>query len=142
MADLAAIRAALADNLDTLTGIQVSAYMLANPTPPSIHIYPGGPAGDIEYHHAMHGGVELWPFTVEAFVPLGSDIGAQQKLDAFINSTGTQSVKLAIEADRTLGGAAQDLKVVSTGGYQTVVFEGRPPVLRAEWTVHVYATGT
>jgi hypothetical protein len=53
MATLTEIREALAVNLDVLTDVQVSAYMLASPTPPSAHLYPGGGAGEIEYDLAM-----------------------------------------------------------------------------------------
>ncbi len=143
MADLALIRQALADQLASVTGAQVSAYMLGNPTPPCIHVFPGGNAGDFEYHQASLGGVELWPFTIQAFVPSTSDIGAQKNLDSYIQSTGSQSVKAGLEGgDTTLGGLIHDLIVVSCTPYQVFVFDGqRQPCIGAEWRVNVFVTG-
>ncbi len=148
MADLALIRQALAAQLAAVTGTQVSAYMLSAPTPPCIHVFPGGPAGDFEYHQALGGGVELWPFTIQAFVPDTSDIGAQKNLDAYIQSTGAKSVKAGLETRAagddtvTLGGLIHDLIVVSCTPYQRFVFEGqRAPCIGAEWHVNVYVIG-
>ncbi len=143
MADLALIRQALADQLASVTGTQVSAYMLASPTPPAIHVFPGGPAGDFEYHAAMVDGTEIWPFTIQAFVPGTSDIGAQKNLDSYIQSTGSQSVKAGLEGgDSTLGGIVLDLIVERCIPYQVFVFEGqRAPCIGAEWHLQVYVQG-
>lgn len=140
MASLAAIREALAAALRTIDDLQVSAYMLANPTTPSAHVVPGGSAGDIEYHQAFGDGVESWPITVQVFVALSSDIGSQINLDEYIASSGARSVKAAIEADPTLGGAVHDLIVLSCSGYRTFVFEGRPPLLGAEFHIRIQAS--
>lgn len=144
MADLALIRQALADQLAQVTGTQVSPYMLANPTPPAIHVYPGGPAGNFEYHEAMGGGVELWPFTIQAFVPGTTDIGAQKNLDGYIQSTGAKSVKAGLEGgDQTLGGLIQSLVVVECVPYQVFVFDTqRAPCIGAEWHLSLYVNGS
>ncbi len=144
MADLASIRQALADQLAAVTGTQVSAYMLTNPTPPAIHVFPGGDAGDFEYHQASFGGAELWPFTIQAVAPGASgDIGGQKILDSYIESTGAQSVKAGLEGgDKTLGGLIQDLIVVSCTPYQVFVFDGqRQPCIGSTWRVNVFVTG-
>ena len=140
-ATLTQIREGLAANLAALDDVQVSPYMLANPTPPTVHLYPGGAAGDIEYDLAMRRGLDRWPFTVQAFVGSPSDIGAQVRLDEFIAPSGARSVKTVLEADPTLGGIVGGLQVVSCGGYRLYVFEGRAPVLGAEWHVEVLSTG-
>jgi hypothetical protein len=142
MATLTEIREALAVNLDVLTDVQVSAYMLASPTPPSAHLYPGGGAGEIEYDLAMGRGLDRWPFTVQVFVGAAADVGAQKRLDVFLAPSGAQSVKAAIESDKTLGGLVQDVRVVSCDGYRAYTFDGRAAVLGAEWHVEVLATGT
>lgn len=146
MGILTDIRAGLAANLAAITDLQFApggqAYMLASPSGPAAHIYPGGGAGPIEYDQAMQRGMDRVPFTVQVMVPLTSDIGAQADLDAYIEPSGSRSVKEALESDRTLGGAADGLRVVSCTGYQQFAFEGRPTLLGAEWHVDVYATGT
>jgi hypothetical protein len=142
MGALTDMREGLRANLATITDLQVSAYMLSSPTPPSAHVVPGGDAGDIDYDQAMGRGLDLWRFTVQAFVGLPTDQGAQVLLDTFMEPSGPQSVKEALESDCTLGGAADDLHVVSCTGYKQFVFEGRPPLLGAGWHVHVYANGS
>jgi len=138
MADLALIRAGLAANLGVL-GIQnTSAYMLANPTPPSVHVFPAG----VEYDLAMARGLDHWTLTVQLFVALSADIGSQVNLDRYLASSGALSVKAAIESDPTLGGSCADASVTSCSGYRQFVSEGRPPYLGVDWTVEVYATGT
>lgn len=140
---LTQLRTGLVANLASLTGITVSPYMLANPTPPTIHLYPGGPAGDIDYDLANARGLDKWPFTVQAFVSVTIDLSAQANLDAFLAPTGATSIKQLLEADQTLGGVAgvQAVNVVTASGYRIFVPEGRPPVLGAEWRVEVLAIG-
>src|SRR5437899_143814 len=133
MADLTAIRQGLAANLAALTGIQVSPFMLANPTPPAVTLYPA----DVTYDLAMRRGLDRWAFTVQAFVGLTTDIGAQTTLDQFIASSGAQSVKTRIEADQTLGGLVSDVNVVTCTGYRLYLREGAPTVLGAEWRVEI-----
>lgn len=134
MPDLTELREALAESLSVIPNIQVSAYVLANPTPPAIHVIPG----EVEYHLTMgSGGDEWWHFTVQAFVAATGDIAAQRRLDGMLASQGEYSVKAAIEADHTLGGACEDLIVDRRTGYQIFVPDGRGAVLGAEWMVRI-----
>lgn len=134
MPDMTVLREGLAANLSSIPDIQVSAYMLANPTPPAIHVIPG----ETDYHATMGGGPdEWWHFTVQAFVAVVNDIGGQQRLDGMLASQGDYSVKAAIESDHTLGGACDDLIVDRRSGYQVFVPDGRGAVLGAEWQVRV-----
>ena len=105
MSSLADIRMGIAANLGTLPcGVQVSAYVLANPTPPAIWVRPSSDTA-VEYGQAMNGGSENWYMTVFGFVGAVSDIGAQKLLDEWIGTGTAASVVDAIEADKTLGGA-------------------------------------
>lgn len=134
---LTQIREALAANLAALPGIQVSAYMLANPTPPAIHLYPAG----VEYDYSFRRGYDTWTLTVQAFVGLSSDIGAQQKLDSYLAPSGQLSLKQIAETDRTLGGIVESVRVVAASGYHTYIREGGGSVLGAEWQVEIFASG-
>lgn len=135
MGSMEAIRVALASNLSSIEGVQVSPWMLANPTPPAIHVIPG----PTEYHATMGvGGAEWWEFTIQAFVASVSDIGSQKRLDRMLDSDGSESVFAALESDRTLGGECDDLIVTLRSGYQVFVPQGRSEVLGAEWTVRVF----
>jgi len=139
VSSLAGIRAGLADALDAIPDLQVSAYMLAAPTPPCVHVFPGGPAGEIDYHATMGAGLEEWPFTVQLFVALTLDQGAQVNLDRYLESTGSYSVRAALEADLTLGGVVDNLFVRECTGVEVFKLDGRPPLLGAEWHVTVRA---
>lgn len=133
MSELTDIRQGLADALTAaLDGVQVSAYILANPTPPSVSVFPS----QVSFHEAMANGMEEWTFTVRALVSLSTDIGAQQLLDGWMGTNGT-GVKAALEADRTLGGICDDLIVRSVGNYQSYVLAGGQQVIGADWTVDV-----
>ena len=138
MASLADIRQGLAANLAVLEGIQVSSYILGNPTLPVIWVRPA-PSEGIEYHRAFANGLEEWTLLVQAYFASGiTDIGAQKKLDELLESSGATSVKAAIESDKTLGGVAKDLKVERCTGYLEY---GRPDgttALGCDWTVVVY----
>jgi hypothetical protein len=131
--DLAAIRAALAANLATVDGLEVSAYAMSNPTPPAAEIVPGETA----FHLASQNGLESWGFVVSVFVPTaGGDIGSQQALDAL-----AVQVRDALESDPTLAGAAQDVTVQSASGYSTYARESGGDVLGMRFQVEVYAEG-
>lgn len=128
---LAAIRAGLAANLAAIPDIQVSAYALANPTPPCVEIVPSS----IEYDLALSRGWDRVMVTVRVFVGMTSDIGAQKLLDTFLAGSGALSVKAAVESDVTLGGACDDVRVQTSSGYRVYGAEGR--LLGAEWEVEV-----
>jgi hypothetical protein len=131
-----AIREGLAANLASLngsSGVQVSAYLYADPNLPAVQVLPGA----IAYDETMARGYDRYSLTVQALAPLGQDVTSQQILDQMIDEP--DSVKALIEADRTLGGAADDLRVSGCSGYQVVTLEGRGPLLFCEWTVDVYA---
>lgn len=135
---IAELRAGLATNLGTIADVQVSAYMLSSPTPPAAHVFPE----EVTYDKAMQRGLDLYTFTVQMFVGLVSDIGAQKKLDTFLAPTGATSVKAAIEADRTLGGKCDDLRVTTATGYKVYQLAGQTgAVLGAEWSVTIMAIG-
>ena len=129
------IRSGLAANLATVTGAQILSYQLANPTTPSIAIFPAG----TQYNQAFNRGIDQWTFTVQAIVSIAVDQNGQQQLDAYLAPTGATSIRAAIESDRTLGGVALNLVVESASGY--TLFGDTPPVLGAEWTVQVWCSG-
>jgi hypothetical protein len=134
-ATITQIREGLAANLSTINGFQVSAYPLANPTPPAIQIL----RGEIEYDLAAARGLDLVTMQVQAIVALTADIGSQMRLDPLIDPTGSGSVKAAIESDRTLGGTVAGLRVTGAAGDQ-IAQGANGPVLVCQWTIDVYAS--
>lgn len=134
---LAQIRQGLAANLSALANVQVSPYMLANPTPPCVHLWPTA----VNYDLTAQRGYDRWMFTVQAFVAIAADIGSQVLLDQFIAPSGAQSIKARLESNPTLGGLVDDVSVTNFENYQVYVREGGSPVLGANWIVEILAAG-
>lgn len=146
MATLAEIRAGLATNLRSDAGIgqdfQVSPYLLGDPTPPCIWVFPD----EIDYAQAMQEGLDKWTLVVQAFVGGVADQGAQVVLDQLLAPTGAYSVRAAVESDSTLAGVADDLTVTKCTGYQ--VYDNpahlkalsSAQLIGAQWTVEVFVS--
>lgn len=146
MAELKEIRAALAAAInEAIPDVQCSGYVLAQPTAPFFDIELAQPTA-IEYDKAMGRGLDLWRFTVRGCASYNLDEQAQMQLDEWCASSGESSVKEALEADRTLGGIAENLHVVSVSGFTPVASikaaaQPSNTYLAVEWTVEVYARG-
>jgi hypothetical protein len=142
LANLTAIRTGLKTNLNTLTAanptLTVSAYVMNNPNPPLIWVRPN-PDVLIDYHLAMRDGYETWHLVVQAYAGAIDDIAAQQTTDAFLASTGTSSVKAAVESDLTLGGACNGLLIRECRGYTEFSRPDGATLIGAEWDVEVHA---
>lgn len=105
--NLQGIRAGLGTALDTITGLRVFDYVPDNaPTPAAIV----GPL-EIQYGAAMQDGLHNMNTNVTVFDGRMSDRNSQDRIDAYVNPTGASSVKAALEADVTLGGACYTLQV-------------------------------
>ena len=138
MADVAAIRAGLKANLDsvgTAIGAQVSAYVLSELSPPFIVVMPAS----VEFDKTAQRGEDDFEFQVFAAVPFSADIASQTLFDQMMAGTGAKSIKTAIESDHTLGGAAQDVWVSRISDYGVFT---RPTgdVLGAQFHVTVIGT--
>lgn len=143
MALLKGIRAGLAKNLQTIPAPrQISPYMLANPTPPTLQVM--GPE-EVVYHFTSASGLHSlassrWRLVVQGFAAASyGDEGAQRLIDDWLDDDGPSSVRAALEAEPTLGGLVDDVTVVDSRGYLMYVIEGRGAVLGADWVVDVLA---
>lgn len=129
---LADIRAGLAANLATISGLRVSAEIPDQPNPPQAVVM----LNSARYNQAMHNGFTEYNFSVMVLVGRVSERTAQRLLDAYV-SPGAQSIKAAVESDRTLSGAAFDCRVSELTDISTVVLE--QTYLTANFTVIVQA---
>jgi len=133
---IAQLAAGIVANLQRITPeVQALPGPIAQPTPPTI--WPIIP-GEMQYGIAMGaaGGNEM-ACTVQGFVPFTDDLGNLATLYAWMDASGAGSVSAALEYDRTLGGAAEDLNVVSVAG-PTLATIGSGSVLLSEWQVTIY----
>jgi hypothetical protein len=102
------IRQGLATNLATIPGLRAVAEVPDLPNPPIAIVA----LNSVTYDRAYAKGMTSYLFTVTVIVGRVAEREAQRRLDSYI-STGSSSVKYAIESDKTLGGNAYDCRVVS-----------------------------
>ena len=135
MADISALRLGIATNLATVSGLRTSATVPDQISPPIAVVMPLSITYDMAF--ARSGGDE-YEFSVMVIVGRADARTSQGKVDDFCNPTGAGSVKTAIESDRTLGGAAQTLRVTEMRS-NTSITAGDVVYLAAEFAVTVYA---
>jgi hypothetical protein len=102
------IRTRLAANLATIPGLRTAAEVPDLPNPPIAIVA----LNNVSYDRAFADGLTNYTFVITAIVGRAAEREAQRKLDAYI-SPGANSVKNAVESDKTLGGYAYDCRVVS-----------------------------
>lgn len=134
MALLSELRDGLATNLRTISGLRAIATVPDNPNPPLAIIYPQ----NMDYDEAFQRGMTTFTFRVLVVVGRVDERTAQNKLDAFVSSTGSSSIKLAIESDKSLGGKAFDTRVSAMTNYGSIEISD-VGYLSAEFTVLCYA---
>ncbi len=134
MTILASLRTGLAANVSTVTGLACTATIPADIAPPFAMVLPTSK----DFHGSFGTDFGEYAFTVRVLVGLPGDTGAQLLLDDYLATSGTTSVKAAIESDRTLGGYADDLQVLRWSNYG--VFQmNESTYLGAEFSVQVFA---
>lgn len=127
------IRAGLGTNLATISGLRVSTDIPDSPNPPQAIIG----IENVSFDNAFGNGLTEYRFTVSLIASRVSERSAQRKLDEY-TSNGANSVKLAIESDKTLGGNAYDVRVTEMSNIGTVIL-GEVIYLAADFAVTVYS---
>jgi hypothetical protein len=130
---ITAIRTALANNLGTITGLRTAAEVPDLPNPPVAIVA----LNNVTYDRAYAKGMTSYTFTVTVIVGRAAEREAQRRLDTYI-STGSSSVKYAVESDKTLGGNAYDCRVVSMDSVGSLTISDTT-YLAADFTVTVIA---
>lgn len=133
MASITDIRAGLATNLATISGLRTSAEMPDNPNPPVGIVS----LDTVEYDQAYAKGLVTYNFTVTVIVGRSAERTAQRLLDSYI-STGEKSVKNALESDKSLGGKAYDCRVTSLNSVGSIQLNDTT-YLAADFSVAVIA---
>ena len=136
MTSLTDLRTGLATRLATITGLRSSATIPDNPQPPVAVVMPAR----ITYDTAFGRGSDEYVFTITLIVGRVNDRTSQTNLDAYCTSSGSTSVKAAIEADRSLGGKALDCRVTEMTSQGSLAI-GDVTFHTAEFNVSVIAAG-
>ena len=134
MATVSQIREGLATRLGNISGLRTAATVPDDPNPPQAIVMPQ----EIQYDTAMARGLDTFTYTILVIVGRVDERSAQNLLDGYCPSTGSTSIKTALEDDKSLGGVAKDLRVTSMRNYSSVTV-GPNTYLGAEFTCVVYA---
>jgi hypothetical protein len=135
MASITELRNGIAANLATISGLRTSAIIPDNPNPPIAIVQ----LNRVQYHQDFKRGMTEYNFSVQVLVGKVDERSAQTNLDAYCSSTGSSSIGLAIESDRTLGGKAFDCIVSEMTNYGSVLISDIN-YAAAEFNVRVLAS--
>jgi hypothetical protein len=134
MASITDLRAGLAARLATITGLRTTTETPDTISPPVAIIN----VANVSFDKTGSRGLDEYNFVITCVVGRVGERTAQRLLDSYVSSTGTSSVKLAIESDRTLGGTCDTLRVTDMRNDGSIVI-GEVTYLAAEFNVVVYA---
>jgi hypothetical protein len=127
------IRQGLANNIGTIPGLRTAAEVPDLPNPPIAVVA----LQSVTYDRAYAQGMTSYTFVITVIVGRAAERDAQRRLDTYI-STGSSSVKYAVESDKTLGGNAYDCRVVSMDSVGSLTISDTT-YLAADFTVTVIA---
>jgi hypothetical protein len=134
MALISDLRAGIATNLATISGLRTGSTIPENVNPPFAIVAPSS----MSYHAAMGNGMTTYNFVVTLVVGRADGRAAQNALDAYCSSTGSSSIRVAVESNRTLGGKAFDCVVTGMRNYGSLAI-GDNTYLAAEFDLTVQA---
>ena len=134
MADIEAIREGLAANLATIPRLRTEENMLDSVNPPVAVVQ----LESITYDTAFRNGMDTYNFNILVIVSRGADRIALADLNEYASPTGDRSIKRAIESDRSLGSAAQTLRVETLSNIGSLQLDNQE-YYAAEFSVVVYA---
>jgi hypothetical protein len=135
MANISELRSGIATNLRTITGLRVTDTIPDQINPPQAILS----LSTVEFNKASHNALTSYTFSLTVLVARQSERSGQAMLDEFVQSTGSRSIKLAVEIDRTLGGKAFDCVCTGVTGYG-VTSIGDVNYLSGEFSIIVYAS--
>ena len=132
MVPVSEVRQALADKAANVYGLRAYAYQPDDPRPPVAFVM----LDRIEYDLNANRGADTQFYVITVIVGRANDRAAQKNLDQYL--IGTDSVKAALEADRTLGGVVNTCRVTEARNSVSVNV-GDTTYLQVELEVEVVA---
>lgn len=125
---------ALGVRLDTIPGLRVFDYPPDQiPVPAAVVGYPEA----IDYDRAYQAGADAATFPIHVLVGKVSDRASRDAIGPYVARSGASSVKTVLEADPTLAGAIDSLRVVRAT-FSTMT-AGGVDYLAATFDVEVYS---
>ncbi len=114
--NLSDIRKGLLGQLALVRGLRVSEHVPEQVNPPAAIIT----RAEVDYTQNMSGGLTEWSMQIQLIAGRMADQQSQRQIDDWLSWDGDQSVRQAIEADRTLGGNCQTSRVTSADALSSV----------------------
>lgn len=133
-ASVGAVATAIATRLGTVSGLRTFAFTPDQLNPPVA--YPV--LESVDYHEAFGGGDVVMAWTVVLVASRWSERTSYATLDAWMSYDGAQSIRAAIESDRTLGGVVQTCLLSSSASIGSVS-QGEAEFLSVEFSLTVHA---
>lgn len=131
MADITALRNALATNLATISGLRTAAEIPDNPSPPIAIVA----LENIDYDQAFKNALSIYNFNIMVIVGRAAEREAQRRLNTYCAASG---VKSAVESDKSLSGNAYDCRVTGVTSIGSLQLNDQT-YLAADFQVAVYA---
>ena len=109
MIKISQVREAIGTNIQNITGIRIYDQI------PDVVVPPCAVVGQLDFTFDIDNARGLDQASVDVYVIVQriSERAGQEKLDGLLAGTGSNSIKTAIESDRTLGGLVNTLRVIS-----------------------------
>jgi hypothetical protein len=122
VADLAAIRQALATALGGIAGLRVSPVFQAQVNPPQVIIMPQ-PRQALRFDAL--GGAVSYPLRIILLASYTEDASSQALMDSYLASSGASSIAAALAANPTLSGAVDYCNMDTVTGYGLMEWAGQ-----------------
>lgn len=134
--DLNAVALGIAANVNTIDGVNALHYAPADGVPPLFWV------GDIAetFNTAMGNGQDDLLIDCTMIVAGTFDEESQKAIREYMNGSGAKSIRTVLRTDRTLGGAASDIRAVSATGPVPIELAGNR-YYGARFTVQVIGRG-
>jgi hypothetical protein len=107
------VRDNLKTALQTITGLRVFDYVPDSTNIPTNNAFAIVGQLNMNYDYTLNRGFDSASCQIIVVVGRMSERNGQERLDGLLASSGSTSIKAAVEVDKTLGGAVQTLRVVS-----------------------------
>jgi hypothetical protein len=129
------LRQGLAEALRTIPSLRVYELLPDNPNPPGVAIS----LDRVVYDSVFARGCDEYEFTIHLFVTRGDDRTAQVRIEDYIAGNGPTSIKAVIEADPTLGGVAQTVRVSEARNLGTQDRADGTSLMLVDFTVTIHS---
>lgn len=134
--DLNAVAEGIATNVGAIDGLQALPYAPDDGQEPLFWI------GGVEetFDQAMNRGTDALIITGWLIVSRATDKTGQEQVREYMSGGGTKSIRTAVRSDKTLGGAASDVRAVSCRGPLPIEL-GSNRYIGAQFTFQVFGPG-